>query len=274
VIDQTMDPTVVAEVSEIIRSVAEREIMPRFGRLRPGDIAEKAPGDPVTVADRDAEQALTDRLQALVPGSVVVGEEAVSADRAVLDRLAGPDPVWVIDPIDGTSNFVSGSPRFTTLVALAMGGELLASWSYAPALDLLATATAGGGAYVGSERLRVRPTRPGLRHLDVCVSQPHWWTPAERQAFNRLSATGVSLSFFDTTGLEYIELAAGRRSAMVITWDYPWDHAAGLLLHAEAGGASVGPTGLKFQPAGGNPLPIVVAPDAACATALHAALAP
>jgi fructose-1,6-bisphosphatase/inositol monophosphatase family enzyme len=277
----------VAEVSAIIRSVAATEIMPRFGRLGSADIAVKVHRDPpavadhtiaqpprdlVTVADQAAEEALTERLSALLPGSTVVGEEAVARDAAVLDRLAGNDPVWVIDPIDGTHNYAADNARFTTLVALVAGGTIQASWSYAPALDLLATATAGGGAYVDGVRLRVREPGAALRHLDICVPQPHWWTPAQRRAFNRLAAAGVSLCFFDTTGLEYIELAAGRRTAMVVTWEFPWDHAAGLLLHAEAGGAAAGPTGAVFRPAGGNRLPIVVAPDAASAAAVHAAL--
>ncbi|GAA2751583.1 hypothetical protein GCM10010440_64410 [Kitasatospora cinereorecta] len=101
----------VSEVDRIVREVAEQEIVSRFGRLVAGEIAEKAPGDLVTVADRAAEEALTARLTALLPGSAVVGEEAVSADPGVLKALDGPDPVWIVDPIDGTHNFVAGNPR-------------------------------------------------------------------------------------------------------------------------------------------------------------------
>jgi fructose-1,6-bisphosphatase/inositol monophosphatase family enzyme len=259
-------------VERTIRVVAEREVMPRFGRLAVTDIAEKAPGDLVTVADRDAEEALAEQLGALLPGSTVVGEEAVNMDRRVLGALAGPAPVWIIDPIDGTHNFVAENPRFTMLVALAHRGELLASWTYAPALGLMATAARGAGAFVDGERLRVRPARRGLRHMDICVPQPHWWRPDERLWFNRLSATGVALSFFDMTGLEYIELAAGRQSAMVITWDFPWDHAAGLLLHAEAGGIALDRAGVPFRLGGGTHLPLVIAPDAAAVAEIHTAL--
>jgi len=261
------------EIERIIRTVAEREVEPWFGRLTATDIVEKAPGDLVTVADRAAEAALTVALEAVVPGSVTVGEEAVAADPTVQAALDGDAPVWVIDPIDGTHNFATDNPRFAMLVALAHRGELLASWTYAPALDLMATARRGAGAHINGERMRLAPAPDTLRHLDVCTPQQKWWTGPNRARFNGLSRAGVSLCFFDTSGLEYIELAAGRRSAMIVTWEFPWDHAAGVLLHAEAGGVAIDCDGRPFRLAGGNALPFVVAPDADCAARVHAAMA-
>jgi fructose-1,6-bisphosphatase/inositol monophosphatase family enzyme len=261
------------EVERVIRTIANREIMPRFRRLTAADITEKAPGDLVTVADRAAEEALGVALSAILPGSVVVGEEGVGADRSLLEALSDTAPVWVIDPIDGTHNFATDNPRFATLVALCDRGDLIASWTHIPALDVMATARAGGGAFVNGERVRVAPSHDGLRHLDVCTPQQKWWTRADRARFNAMSAAGVALCFFDTSGLEYIELATGRRTAMVLTWEFPWDHAAGLLLHAEAGGVSMTRDGRRFALAGGNALPFVVAPDEACALALHATFA-
>jgi fructose-1,6-bisphosphatase/inositol monophosphatase family enzyme len=202
----------------------------------------------------------------------VVGEEAVSADPSVMDLLDGDAPVWIVDPIDGTHNFVAQNPRFMTLVALARRGELLASWSYAPLLDLMATATAGGGAYVDGERVRVGAAPDGLRHLDVVTCQEKWWSDETRAMVNALCAHRVSFHFFDLSSFEYVELASGRRTSMVVTWDLPWDHAAGLLLYAEAGGVVMNHDGSPFRLAGGNALPFVAAPDAACATALHEAM--
>ena len=264
-----------AEVSAIVREVAEREVLPRFGALTAADIKEKSPGDLVTVADRAAEEALTERLRALLPGSVVVGEEAVAADPGVLALLEGDDPVWIIDPIDGTKNFVNGSPRFAMLVALARHGELLASWTHAPVLDVHATATKGGGAYIDGRRARVRAWDSATRALDaldIVTSLPHWWTPEVREQTHALARRRVSLAYFDTSGLEYVELAAGRRSAMILGWDFPWDHAAGLLLHAEAGGVSLTADGTPFRISGGNRLPFVIAPDAATAQAVIQAM--
>jgi fructose-1,6-bisphosphatase/inositol monophosphatase family enzyme len=181
--------------------------------------------------------------------------------------------VWIIDPIDGTHNFASDSPRFSTLVALAEGGELLASWSYAPALDWMATARLGAGAYVDGERLRVSPAPSSLRYFDVCTTMPRWWSPQQRTGMNALCRAGISLAFFDTSGLDYVECAAGRRGAMVLTWELIWDHAAGALLQAEAGGVLCGADGAPLRLAGGNRLPLIAAPDAATAAALHAAYA-
>lgn len=263
----------VTEVERIIRSVGREEVLPRFRRLATGDVFEKAPGDPVTVADRAAESALAERLTALLPGSVVVAEEAVSADRELLGRLTAPEPVWIIDPIDGTENYIRGNPRFCTLVALARHGQVLASWTHAPALGTTATATAGGGAFVDGRRVHVAPAPRGLRHLDVAVPLPKWCTAADQAQINALAGHRVSLSYLETSGLDYVELASGRRSAMVLNWEKCWDHAAGVLLHQEAGGVCITADGSTFRLEGGNRLPFVAAPDLDCATAVHAALA-
>ncbi len=272
-----LDAAGVREVDRLIRHTAQQEILPRFRRLSAADITEKQPGDMVTVADRAAEERLAGHLSSLVPGSVVLGEEAVGADPAVMGLLDGDAPVWIVDPIDGTHNFIAHSPRFMTLVALAQHGELLASWSYAPVLGVMATATAGGGAYLDGERLRLRPAAPvqsvaGLRNLDVITCQDKWWTPEQREMFHALQEHRVSFHYFDLSSFEYLELASGRRTAMVLTWEFPWDHAAGLLLLAEAGGVVVTHDDAPFRLAGGNALPFVAAPDVPTARALHAAL--
>lgn len=144
-----------AEVEEAVRKAAAAEIMPRFRQLTADDIVEKnGPHDLVTVADRAAEAHLTASLTALLPGSVVVGEEAVHADPAVYEALHGDAPVWIVDPVDGTRQFVHGDPGFCTLVALARHGELLASWTYAPALEEFAVAVRGRGATLNGQPLR------------------------------------------------------------------------------------------------------------------------
>ncbi|MGI8664571.1 MAG: inositol monophosphatase family protein, partial [Jatrophihabitans sp.] len=212
-----------AYLTEQIARIAHQVVVPRFGHLSAGDIAQKAPGELVTVADRQAEQALAELLTEVLPGSVVVGEEAVAGDPAILAALAGPSPVWIVDPIDGTEAFVTGSPRFAMLVALASKGQLLASWTYAPLLGLTATATAGGGAWLNGQRLRVAAPAAGLPGLPVAMSQPRWWSEEHRAQFNALFLTGISPTFFDTSGLAYLELARGRHAAMLVSWELPWD---------------------------------------------------
>ena len=250
-----------AEIEDIIRSVNEEAVLPRFRSLSDSEVAMKGPMDPVTVADREAEDLLRGRLTALLPGSVVVGEEAVSEDPLVLRALTGDAPVWIIDPIDGTRNFIAGSGRFSTLVALSVGGVLQASWSYAPVLGRMGTALAGRGAWVDGVPARVAaPADPPA--LPLTTSHPVWWPAGYGRGFDALNAAGLDVRYFDACGIEYLDLAVGKRSAMVLTWEHCWDHAAGLLLVAEAGGHVAALDGAPLRLAGGNALPFVVASDA------------
>src|SRR5580692_7741557 len=105
-------------IDQIIREVGVAEIMPRFRKLAAGDVQMKGKDDPVTIADQESERVLTERFTDYLPGSTVVGEEGVSRDKSVLNRLKDDDPVWIIDPIDGTRNFVAGIPEFAVMVAL------------------------------------------------------------------------------------------------------------------------------------------------------------
>jgi fructose-1,6-bisphosphatase/inositol monophosphatase family enzyme len=251
-----------AEVEDIIRSVNEKAVLPRFRSLADSDVTLKGPMDPVTVADREAEELLRERLTAFLPGSVVVGEEAVSEDPSVLAALTGDAPVWIVDPIDGTRNFVGGSNRFSTLVALADRGVLQASWSYAPVLGRIGTALAGQGAWVDGVPARVAsPGEPGA--LPVTTSHPVWWPKAYGRGVDAMRAAGLDIRYFDACGIEYLDLAMGSRSAMVLTWEHSWDHAAGLLLVAEAGGHVAALDGSAVRLAGGNALPFIASSDPA-----------
>lgn len=252
-----------ADVEDTIRSVVAAEVVPRWRRLSEGDIAQKTgPYDLVTTADRLAEERLTERLTALLPGSVVVGEEAVGADPSVLDRLHGEEPVWVIDPVDGTAAFVRGEDGFATLVALVRGGEPLASWTYAPRLGLFATARRGRGAHLDGRPLRTRgPVEP----IALWTSNPVYRTAREREVLTRLEAAGARCAPCTCAGLAYLDVARGKTDGVAFFWESPWDHAAGLLLVQEAGGASLTAADEPFRIPGGNTLPFTVARDAATA---------
>src|SRR3546814_16939939 len=92
-------------VAAIIRETAKVERLPRFKTLAADEIREKRPGDLVTVADIEAEKRLTRQLTDLVPGSRVIGEEAIAGDEALLAAQASDGSVWIVDPVDGTANF-------------------------------------------------------------------------------------------------------------------------------------------------------------------------
>lgn len=254
-----------ADVEEAVRKAAAAEIMPRFRQLAEHEIDQKAgPHDLVTDADRNAELFLTSALGALLPGSVVVGEEAVHADPATYEAIQGDTPVWIVDPVDGTRQFVHGDDGFCTLVALVRRGVLLASWTYAPARDELATAVRGGGAFLDGERLFAGPPEPG-RALTVATSHPLYTTDEQKRALLPLWTDGVAPRPCGSAGLEYLAVARGEVDATAFSWEAAWDHAAGLLLVEEAGGAHLTLSGEPFRITGGNSLPFTAARDAATA---------
>ncbi|MFR9794362.1 inositol monophosphatase family protein [Streptomyces sp. MS06] len=261
------------EVEEAVRKAAATEIMPRWRGLTAHEVDQKSgPHDLVTDADRKAEEYLTAVLGALLPGSVVVGEEAVHADPASYGAIQGPDPVWIVDPVDGTRQFVRGEEGFCTLVALALDGVVRASWTYAPARDLLATAVRGRGAFLDGRRLHAGPPAAG-RDWEVATSHPDFTTDQQKRALLGLSAEGIAPRPCGSAGLEYLAVARGELEAVAFSWEAAWDHAAGLLLVEESGGAHLTGTGEPFRITGGNTLPFTAARDAATARRIAALLA-
>ncbi|MEU0006729.1 inositol monophosphatase family protein [Streptomyces sp. NPDC006314] len=257
-----------ADVEEAIRKAAAAEILPRFRRLAEHEVDQKSgPHDLVTDADRLAELRLTEDLGALLPGSVVVGEEAVHANPATYEALRGDAPVWIVDPVDGTRQFVHGDDGFCTLVALAHRGVVIASWTYAAARDQLATAVRGQGAFLDGERLFAGPPEPG-RDLVVATSHPDFTTDEQKRALRALGTDGVAPRPCGSAGLEYLAVARGELDAVAFDWEAAWDHAAGLLLVEEAGGAHLTLAGEPFRVAGGNALPFTAARDATTARRL------
>ena len=98
-------------VANYIRETANALILPRFRALSAADVREKKPGDPVTIADTEAEQRADAPARQVIPGANVLGEESVAEDPSRLAWLSAEAPVWIIDPIDGTANFVRGHAR-------------------------------------------------------------------------------------------------------------------------------------------------------------------
>ncbi|MGW7513993.1 inositol monophosphatase family protein [Streptomyces sp. NPDC054796] len=260
-----IDDELIAQVEKAVRKATADEVMPRWRQLGDDEVVQKSgPHDLVTVADQRAEEHLTHALSELLPGSVVVGEEAVHAKPATYEALHGDAPVWIVDPVDGTRQFVRGEEGFCTLVALARFGEVLASWTYAPALDVMATARRRGGALLDGEALRSGSPEPGAP-LRVATSHPDFTTEEQKRALLGLRTEGVEPRPCGSAGLEYLAVARGELDAVAFSWEAAWDHAAGLLLVAEAGGASATVADEPFRLAGGNALPFTAARDAATA---------
>ncbi|MFE2285434.1 inositol monophosphatase family protein [Streptomyces sp. NPDC059443] len=256
-------------VDEAVRKAAAIEIMPRFRQLADHEVDQKSgPHDLVTDADRKAEEYLTAELTRILPGSAVVGEEAVHADPAVYGALRGDAPVWIVDPVDGTRQFVHGDPAFCTLVALAHRGEILASWTFAPALEEMSTAVRGQGAYVNGVRIRSGSPEPGAE-LRVATAHPLYTTEEDRRILARLEVPGVTSRPCGSAGLEYLRVARGEMDGLAFNWPSAWDHAAGLLLVAEAGGAQSTVDRVPFRVDRDNALPFAVGRDEATAVRIR-----
>jgi len=258
------------EVSRLIADVAAVEIMPRFRNLEPGHVIEKAAGDLVTIADRAAEERLTAALRDLLPGSTVVGEEAVAADAALLDRLLGDQQVWIIDPIDGTTNFIEGRNEFAVMVCLAQRGELIASWIHRPVTGATAVAEAGGGAWMEGARVKLpEPPQAAASMTGTLLAGTFGdrrYNQLIQQRRNQVKAARSSRS----AAIEYWRLLLGDLHFSLFTKLMPWDHAAGVLLHREAGGhAGYIDKGDPYVPADMFRPGLLVAPSEAAWQKIH-----
>lgn len=223
------------QVRKIIEETGRTLVLPRFRALAAHEILEKKPGDVVTVADREAEAALTRRLGDLLPGSVVVGEEAAHADPDILAHLANEDLVWIVDPVDGTANFVKGDPRFCMMVALAKGGRLVQSYIHDPTEGKTAVAEEGAGASFGAERLRLG-SAPDLAAMTGQVNFNIY--PPEIRAKKKAAILPLfgRVNSLRSAGQDFLAQARGQRHFALYRRLWPWDHAPGVLLLREAGG--------------------------------------
>ena len=261
-------------VIQIMREVAACEIMPRFRRLEESDIAVKRnPSDLVTTADLEAERRLSAALAALGPEAEVVGEEGTEGNPATLSLLNGEKPVWVIDPVDGTFNYARGRACFAVIVAFCMRGETLAGWILDPVSDVVVYAIAGQGAWItndgGYRQLRVPKAKDIGDMAGSLGRRLGRHVKARRDA--GLSKGPLKTVKYGCTGREYMDLAQGTLDFAQYTWLKPWDHAAGVLIHAEAGGFNK----LTGSRASYRPWPqiieetILLAPDEGSWEALH-----
>lgn len=234
-------------VVAIIRETAERDIIPRFRRLQRHEVMEKNAGEVVTIADIEAEHRLSRRLPELVPGSQVVGEEAVAKDPSVLDRLSAGGPAWLVDPVDGTGNFAAGSPIFGVIVCFLVDGRSRAGWIHDPISGETAIAYEGEGAWYAGKRISAGPPTS----FDSMIGSLNYsYYPHEvREAVRRRARTFLELRTYRCAAHDYLSLARGQKHFSLYRRLWPWDHAAGVLLLREAGGYSARLDGTDYRAA-------------------------
>lgn len=191
----------------------------------------KGDKDLVTEVDRDSEKLIVEHLLARFPGHMILAEEGEYP-------RTGSSLRWIIDPVDGTTNYAHGFPWFCASIALESAGELLAGVIYNPMHDELFTATKGGGAYLNGRRLHVS-TRYPLRDTLLGTGFPYDCAtdPANNFAsFIAFQKAARGIRRAGAAALDLAYVAAGRLDGF---WELklkPWDVAAGVLMIREAGG--------------------------------------
>jgi len=211
---------------------AGRSLKRDLGEVENLQVSLKGPANFVTMADKRAEEMLHDDLTKARPGYGFLGEEG--GLREGNDK----SHTWIVDPLDGTTNFLHGIPQFAVSIGLQREGTMIAGLIYNPANDDLFTAERGKGAFLNDQRLRVA----GRRSLGECViacGLPHMGRgdlELSRAEMTAIQAKVAGLRRFGAAALDMAYVAAGRFDGF---WErnlHPWDMAAGQIIVREAGG--------------------------------------
>ncbi len=226
----------------LMQEVADQVINPRFRSLQDHQISEKNPGDLVTVADHEAEVLITAALTDAYPEAVVLGEEAHAQDAALLDRFNAADHAFTVDPVDGTKNFVHGSPDHAVMIGELRAGEVVRGWIWQPQHDAAYVAERGAGAFLNGDRLSMA----GLPETED--DRPPYRTARRAWVGRELPGLGVLELTWACCGVDYPHLIAGDARALVYNHSKPWDHLAGSLLVQESGGWIGSNDGAPFDP--------------------------
>jgi myo-inositol-1(or 4)-monophosphatase len=211
---------------------AARSLKRDFGEVEKLQVSLKGPANFVTAADQRAEDILRTELTRARPGYGFLGEEG--------GRHEGTDSThtWIVDPLDGTTNFLHGLPQFAISIGLDRSGSIVAGVIYNPITDELFTAERGKGAFLNDHRLRVA-ARSRLNEAVVACGLPHYGRGQLELGRAELAAVQekvAGLRRFGSAALDLAYVAAGRFD---IYWERnlsPWDMAAGVLMVREAGG--------------------------------------
>ena len=220
-----------------------------FGKLSELGIRSKSgPADLVSIADEEAERATRSILEKAQPGFGFLGEEG--------GEFGGSDrsQTWIVDPLDGTTNFLFGTPLWGVNVALAREGEVVAGVTYLPAIDELYVAEQGKGCWLNGQRIRVS-TRATLIESVLACGIPFAGKPDHPVFAREMALLSAEVAGIRRTGACAVDMAwvaAGRWDAYWERALNAWDMAPGVILVKEAGGVATSVTGGALDLHGGN----------------------
>ncbi|SEN45403.1 myo-inositol-1(or 4)-monophosphatase [Loktanella fryxellensis] len=210
---------------------AGRALLKDFGEVEQLQVSTKGPGDFVTRADRQAEETIRNELMHARPSYGFLGEEGA--------KIAGEDPTrrWIVDPLDGTTNFLHGLPHWAVSIALEHKGQAVAGVIYDPVKDEMFYAEKGGGAFMNESRMRVSGRHRLIDGL-FATGLPFAGRsdlPETLQDLARLLPAVSGVRRFGAAALDLAYVAAGRYDGFWERRLKPWDMAAGLVIAREAG---------------------------------------
>nr|WP_252733765.1 inositol monophosphatase family protein [Paracoccus marinaquae] len=211
---------------------AGRALVKDFREVENLQVSVKGAGDFVSRADREAERIIKEDLRTARPNYGWLGEETGAEP--------GEDPTrrWIVDPLDGTTNFLHGLPHWAVSIALEHKGEIVAAVVFDAAKDELFIAEKGSGAFMNDQRLRVSGRRQMIESI-FATGIPFAGRgplPATIQDLARLMPLTAGVRRFGAASLDLAYVAAGRYEGYWERGLNPWDVAAGILLVREAGG--------------------------------------
>jgi myo-inositol-1(or 4)-monophosphatase len=211
---------------------AGRSLTRDFGEVEQLQVSVKGPGNFVSAADHKAEEIIFTELSKARPGyGFLMEERGAVAGKDLSHR-------WIVDPLDGTTNFLHGLPMFAVSIALEREGQLIAGIVYNPVMDEMYTAEKGKGAFVNDRRLRVS-ARKNLADCVIGTGTLNRGTSGYRQYFaetERVMAEVATVRRYGSAALDLCYVAAGRFDGFWESGLNPWDIAAGIVMIREAGG--------------------------------------
>lgn len=227
-----------ANVNIMIKAArkAARSLLRDFGEVEQLQVSSKGPGDFVSRADLKAEQVIKEELMEARPNYGWLAEEG--------GEVRGSDPTrrWIVDPLDGTTNFLHGLPHWAISIALEHKGDIVAAVVYDPAKDEMFVAEKGSGAWMNDRRIRVSGRRDMLEMIFATgihfAGNPE--LPRTLRTLAALTPRTAGIRRWGTASLDLAYVAAGRFDGFWERGLNPWDVAAGLLLVREAGGFAGG----------------------------------
>ncbi|MGK7651904.1 inositol monophosphatase family protein [Roseovarius sp. B08] len=229
-----------AALVNLVRRAAKAEIMPRFRNLAAAEITTKAgPEDLVTEADHAAEAMLSRGLQKMFPHALIVGEEAAAADPSLRGKLAEAELAFILDPVDGTWNFVNGLAMFGVIVSVTRFGKPVYGLLYDPVMDDFIAAEEDGPAEMTRATGRARPVLASQGgDIDSLYGYMHYYLMdrAVQEQLAPLMPRFGRIGSLRCSCHEYRMLAQGRADFLLSAALNPWDHAAGVLIVQRAGG--------------------------------------